>query len=156
MTKDFVQIPTTDIPMTPSQERALEFIVNDFFRTHNHADFNIGWGRMGGYPKNPGHFEYELKHLEVEGESRLYRRHLRVIIEVGRKGDEGTMAAIFCRDRVQFWIGRGGQVFTFIHYHLKNGRYKSQKLIGSHKVIFSEVIEKTKESKYRNRKGGSK
>lgn len=33
-----------------------------------------------------------------------------VVVEVGRKGDEGTAGAIFCRQRGHFFVGRQGRI----------------------------------------------
>lgn len=49
---------------------------------------------------------YEFKEFTVT-ENEYF---VNVVMEIGRKNDEGTMAEIFCRDRAQFFIGKRGGV----------------------------------------------
>ena len=54
--------------------------------------------------------EYEIKEWKVE-ENEFF---VSVVVEVGMIGDEGTMASIICRDRLQVFIGkRGGAKIPF-------------------------------------------
>ena len=76
--------------MTKQQERKIELIRNYMKNYH------------GKYSDN-----YELKEDEVQdiGAGGI----ISVVLEVGLKEDEGTMAAILCRDRIHVFVGpRGG------------------------------------------------
>lgn len=42
------------------------------------------------------------------------RGDLRVVVEVGMVGDEGTMAACLCRYHRQFWVSRRGGLVTYL------------------------------------------
>jgi hypothetical protein len=48
----------------------------------------------------------EIKQLEVSENGHF----VSLVIEVGRVGDEDTMASIYCRDRRQVFIGKRGGV----------------------------------------------
>lgn len=48
--------------------------------------------------------DYEIKKFEVE-ENKFF---VSINVEVGAKNDEGTLAAIFCRDNTLIFIGRRG------------------------------------------------
>lgn len=52
-----------------------------------------------------------------------------VVCEVGRKGDEGTAAAIFCRHRGHFMIGRNGGIRSMSHKMEDNAKAKKYPLI---------------------------
>ena len=49
---------------------------------------------------------YEIKEYKVE-ETEYF---LSVVLEVGMIGDEGTMAQVFCRDRVHLFVGKRGGI----------------------------------------------
>lgn len=53
-----------------------------------------------------GSDRYEFKEFKVTE----HEHFVNVVMEIGRKGDEGTMAEIYCRDRAQFFIGKRGGV----------------------------------------------
>jgi hypothetical protein len=61
----------------------------------------------------------ELKRFELQ---RIHPKAISVSVEVGRKGDEGTMAEIFCRERFHGFVGPRGGLKPASH---KKGR-KSQ------------------------------
>ena len=50
--------------------------------------------------------EYEIKEYKITD----CETFLSVVLEVGMIGDEGTMAQIFCRDRVHLFIGKKGGI----------------------------------------------
>lgn len=52
----------------------------------------------------------EFKKLEVEMDD---RGCLRVVAEVGRKNDEGTVASVFCRYHKQFWVTKRGGIHAY-------------------------------------------
>lgn len=54
---------------------------------------------------------YEVKELEVTT-SEVWKDVL-VSIEIGRVGDEGTLAELICRDHYQFFIGPRGGMFYY-------------------------------------------
>ena len=60
--------------------------------------------------------EYEFKSWDV----REHYRFVSVYAEVGRVGDEGTLAAMYCRDRVHLFIGERGAMSYPV---TSNGRY---------------------------------
>lgn len=72
---------------------------------------------------NGGLAEVEVKQLEViDGE-----HFVSLCIEVGRVGDEETMASVYCRDSRQIFIGkRGGVSLSMVSAgsHLKSFGYK--------------------------------
>lgn len=49
---------------------------------------------------------YEIKQYEVTWSEYF----LSVVLEVGAVGDEGTLAAIICRDRVHLFVGKRGGI----------------------------------------------
>lgn len=63
---------------------------------------------------------YEFK----EFEARDYDSFVSLSFVVGMKGDEGTMAAVLCRDRCHFFIGKRGGI-TYPVSVKKGDRYKS-------------------------------
>ena len=71
--------------------------------------------------------EYEFKEFTVKelGHS------VSVVFEVGRKGDEGTMASIFGRDHGQLFIGKNGG----LSYVNKKGTVKSLPRINLYTVV---------------------
>lgn len=75
--------------MTASQAAAIEAIRERIIELRNR-----------GFAQN-----YEFKHFEV----RQRQGYVSLTVEIGRKGDEGTMASIYCRDRRIIAVGpRGG------------------------------------------------
>jgi hypothetical protein len=89
--------------MTSYQERAIEKIKRIALEDH------------GKYADN-----YELKQFEVH-ENEYF---VSLIVEVGMKGDEGTMASIFARDRGQVFIGKRGGVTIPVSKMMKDGKRK--------------------------------
>ena len=66
--------------------------------------------------------DYEIKRYEVKD----YKYFISVSLEVGLVGDEGTMASIFCRDRVHLFVGtRGGIKYS---YRGRNGKQVTKPL----------------------------
>lgn len=64
--------------------------------------------------------DYEIKEWKVE-ECECF---VAVVVEVGMKGDEGTLAQALCRDRAQLFIGTRGGITYPAHHIKKNGEYK--------------------------------
>ena len=81
--------------MTIYQEKAVEALKKEFFK---HYSF--------GHPE-----EHEFKEIHVEEWGETETVYIR--LEVGQIGDEGTMAAIFARDRTAVCIGKKGGYFSF-------------------------------------------
>lgn len=76
--------------MTKSQERTIENIKSRYLEA------------MHGHTAD----DYEIKVFETK---ELYRGKISLVVESGLKGDEGTMASVFCRNRIHIFIGvRGG------------------------------------------------
>ena len=87
--------------MTRQQERKIE-IIRDYMMN-----------RMGKYSN-----EYEMKEEEiVELESGGI---VSVLMETGMKEDEGTMAALICRERIHVFVGPKGGV-TCVSTNRKTG-----------------------------------
>ena len=86
--------------MTQAQERRVEMIrreiEREFFPMH----------------RNP-----EIKEFKVE---ELDWGSVSIVAEVGGIGDEGTYAAIMCRERIHVFIGRKGSI-SYYPYSIKNG-----------------------------------
>jgi hypothetical protein len=83
--------------MTPKQARLVEFLKGHHLKTKSYGDVN----------------NYESKKYEVKEEIiGTYKPTPYVIIlsEIGRKNDEHTYAAIFCRDRRHLMIGPNGGI----------------------------------------------
>lgn len=74
---------------------------------------------------NEYHREGEIKRFEVEDCGSF----ISVIVEVGGKNDEGTMAAIFCREDAHIFIGKRGAM-TFPVWDTKNKKQVRRKFIG--------------------------
>ena len=90
--------------MTNSQKMALEQIkklTNDLLYNDNH----------------------EIKQFKVT-ENNYF---IDVVVETGMKNDEGTLAAFYCRDRAQLFVGKRGAI-TYPVY--KNGKYMRKKFHG--------------------------
>ncbi len=75
--------------MSPTQEKMIAFAKEQIFENDSN-----------GYSEN-----YEYKRFEVK---LLDWGKVEVLSEVGCKGDEGTLATIFCRTRRHIFIGRRG------------------------------------------------
>ena len=67
--------------------------------------------------------DMEFKEWEVEDCGAF----VSVVVETGHKNDEGTMAAIFCRDRAHLFIGERGGI-TYPVY--KNGKHYCKRFKG--------------------------
>lgn len=66
---------------------------------------------------------YEIKMFEVN-ENEYF---VDVVVEVGMKDDEGTLAEVFCRERAQLFIGkRGGITYPVF----KNGKSYTKRFEG--------------------------
>lgn len=77
-------------------------------------------GVMDTFDYSRGKGKFEIKRFEVE-ENKWF---VSVVAEVGYVGDEGTLAEIFARDRVQLFIGkRGGITYPVF----KNGKYSTRR-----------------------------
>lgn len=63
---------------------------------------------------------YEFKELKVKNLGPF----VSVSIVVGLKGDEGSLAAILCRDRFHCFVGKRGGVTYPVNYQCKNGNWK--------------------------------
>lgn len=71
--------------------------------------------------------KFEIKLWEVE-ENEYF---VNLVVETGMKGDEGTMAAIFARDRAQLFIGKRGGITYPVS---KNGRHYT-KVFGGYSLL---------------------
>jgi hypothetical protein len=128
--------------MTQAQERRVESIRKDleyeFFKGH----------------KNP-----EIKKFEVE---ELEWGSVSLIAEVGGVGDEGTYAAIMCRERIHVFIGKNGAI-TYFPFSIKNGAksrrlgrrslyhvYYEQNIEESERRKLSQQLRRTKEKENKN------
>ena len=90
--------------MTPSQKKAVE-------RIRKLAERDLFHG---------GPEKYEFKTWEVEDCGSF----VSVVLEVGMKGDEGTLA-VLVRDRAQLFVHRGGGI-TYPVYTKRNGSFTRQ------------------------------
>ncbi len=93
--------------MTPTQQKLI-----------NHFEKNLV---SEIYSEKFAH-NYEIKEFEVK---KNYGGTQMVVMEVGRIGDEGTAASIFCRDRKIIFIGKRGGVKA---YNSKNQKFETVKL----------------------------
>lgn len=89
--------------MTKSQERAIERI-RALAERHMNSCFKEG----------------EIKEWEVED----WEYVVSVVVEIGGKNDEGTLAEYMCRDRAHLLIGKKGGIKYPVSKQLKNGKYK--------------------------------
>ena len=71
--------------MTPAQEKAIAMLREQMVRAYGHTD-------------------YEYKKWEVKPQDGF----VSLLAEVGMKGDEGTMAAVYCRECRHVFIGLKG------------------------------------------------
>ena len=78
---------------------------------------------------------YEFKEIEVTDNTSEYRTRptLCLVTEVGRKSDEGTLAAVFARTRRQIFIGPDGGISTLVA--TKRGQ-KSYRIIKGRKALY--------------------
>lgn len=97
--------------MTKAQELALEKLVNRFCEYYS-------YGR-------PDEHELKEKHVEEWEEcgGTVYVR-----LEMGRTGDEGTLAEVFCRDTTHVMIGKRGGYFG---YRERTGKKATLDLFGA-------------------------
>lgn len=113
--------------MTQAQERKVEMIKKEieqeFFSMH----------------RNP-----EIKKFEVE---ELEWGSVSLIAEVGGVGDEGTYAAIMCRERIHVFIGKNGAI-TYYPFSIKSGA-KSRRLgrRSLYHVYYEQNIEESERRK---------
>ena len=78
----------------------------------------------------------EFKEWEVIDHTAEYPC-VEVRLETGLKGDEGTMAAVICRDRAQLFIGPRGGITYYKNMRDKEGNYKgiSKRDLGCHCIL---------------------
>lgn len=63
--------------------------------------------------------EYLKEHMHKNGEVKKFEMTedeygtVRILAEVGSVGDEETLAAIYCRDKVHVFIGKRGGIFYY-------------------------------------------
>ena len=62
----------------------------------------------------------EVKQFDVE-ENEYF---VSVYAVIGSPNDEGTLAAVFCRDRVHVFIGKRGGMTIPVNKRLKNGKFR--------------------------------
>ena len=87
--------------MTKAQERMIEKIRRDA----------LAWAGEGG----------EIKRFDVE---EISDKTVSVWAIVGRKNDEGTMAAVLCRDSVLVFIGPRGAARCPVNTSRAKGKYR--------------------------------
>ena len=106
--------------MTKKQEMAVA-------RIRRAAENTLFWG-------NPE--DYEFKEWEVIDHTEDYPC-VEVRLTTGRKGDEGTMAAILCRESAQLFIGPRGGITYYKTIRDKEGNYKgiSKRDLGSNSIL---------------------
>lgn len=78
--------------MTRAQERAIETLKTTFLGFYGHPE------------------KKEFKKCEVE---QFIGDSVRVFLEVGYIGDEGTMGALLCRERLSVLIGKQGGYYDY-------------------------------------------
>lgn len=64
--------------------------------------------------------KYEIKTFEVED----CKYFVSLVVEVGMKDDEGTLAEVFCRDRAHLFIGPRGGIRYPVSKQMKDGSWK--------------------------------
>lgn len=64
--------------------------------------------------------KYEIKQFDIDANEYF----VAVVVEVGMKDDEGTMAEIFGRDRAQLFIGPRGGITYPVNKQMASGKYK--------------------------------
>lgn len=113
--------------MTQAQERRIEMIrreiEQEFFPMH----------------RNP-----EIKEFKVE---ELDWGSVSIVAEVGGIGDEGTYAAIMCRERIHVFIGKNGAI-SYFPFSIKNGnrsRHLGRRSL--YHVYYEQSLEETERRK---------
>lgn len=79
----------------------------------------------------------ELKQWDVE-ENEYF---VSVVVEIGGKNDEGTLAEVFCRDRAHLFIGKHGGVRYPVSKQLKNGTWKHYEKVFEGYSILQAVVD---------------
>jgi hypothetical protein len=97
--------PSANSPLTPSQVKAITQIQQYKLR--------------GEISKSFGREYMEVKQFSVQNLGHV----VSVVVEVGNKGDEGTMGAIYCRSRGHFFVGRNGKISIAGKEGRKQNRY---------------------------------
>lgn len=64
--------------------------------------------------------KYEIKQFDIND----CKYFVSVVVEVGMKDDEGTLAEVFCRDRAQLFIGPRGGIRYPVSKKMKDGSWK--------------------------------
>lgn len=75
----------------PAQEHMLSLVINQYFERNS-------------FTKDDGKNDYEFKQINLS----VHSGFVSVWMQVGRIGDEGTLASIICRDKVHCFIGVRG------------------------------------------------
>ena len=101
------KIEESGIDVSPSQRRTIQRI------TH------AGWQEAAGLE-----LQYYRKHEVKDFTIEEHERFLTVRMKLGRKGDEGTAAAAFCRPRQQFFVGPRGGLTYYVPSRNGDGRAK--------------------------------
>lgn len=89
--------------------------------------------------------DHEFKSLEIKFLSNDLPT-LVVLCETGLKNDERTMASVFCRNRVQAFIGRKGGISSYISGKRKNSHLTVR---GLHAVVWSDVNSRSNRNNWR-------
>lgn len=105
--------------MTPSQERAIQEIIENSIRYQFSGD-DLETRRRAPLAVL-AHSDYEFKQFNIA----FYPRYISVVVEIGLRGDEGTAAALFGRDYRHYHIGRRGGIELLNPKRKKDGRGKS-------------------------------
>ena len=82
--------------MTKQQERRIAQIENYMLSLHCRRN---------------GENDYEIKYRQAD---QLTENIVSLVVEVGMKNDEGTYAALLCRDRIHVFIGKKGGVRCYV------------------------------------------
>lgn len=89
---------------------------------------------MMGHPD-----KYEIKQFDID-ENEYF---VSVVVEVGRKNDEGTLAEVFCRDRAHLFIGKRGGITYPVSKQMKDGSWKHYyKRFGGYSLLQAVVDQK--------------
>lgn len=79
-----------------------------------------------------GFADGEIKEWEVE-ENEYF---VSVVVEIGGKGDEGTLAEYIARDRAHIFVGKRGGMRYPVSKELKNGTWKHYyKTFGGYSIL---------------------
>ena len=93
----------TTTTLTKAQEKAISNIKKLAEKVHErHAD------------------KYEIKRFDVDTNEYFAD----VVVEIGMKDDEGTMAEVFCRECAQLFVGPRGGITYPVSKQMKNGSWK--------------------------------